>query len=101
MAGWRRRSRTRRQRGASRAETSRWTYAAAKGPARWLRGAEEQEGTGVVVSAHEREGEGLKLATRGGVNGSRLKFLSKLIRRPISQKSPQALNLRYERIAMD
>ena len=36
-----------------------------------------------------------------GVNGSRLKFLSKSIRRPISQKSPQALNLRYERIAMD
>ena len=30
--------------------------------------------------------EGPKLATRGGVNGSRSKFLSKLIRRPISQK---------------
>ena len=35
--------------------------------------------------------EGPKLATRGGVNGSRSKFLSKLIRRPISQKSPQTL----------
>ena len=30
--------------------------------------------------------EGTKLATRGGVNGSQSKFLSKLIRRPISQK---------------
>ena len=37
-----------------------------------------------------------KPATRGGVNGSRSKFLSKSIRRPISWKSPQTLNLRYE-----
>ena len=40
--------------------------------------------------------EGPKPATRGGVNGSRSKFLSKSIRRPISRKSPQTLNLRYE-----
>jgi len=38
-------------------------------------------------------GEGSKLATRG-VNGSRLKFFSKSIRRPISQKSPQGLEPR-------
>ena len=39
-------------------------------------------------------GEGPKLATRGGLNGSRSKFLSKSIRRPISRKSQQALKLR-------
>ena len=38
-------------------------------------------------------GEGPKLATRG-VNGSRSKFLSKSIRRPISRKSSQALESR-------
>ena len=38
--------------------------------------------------------EGPKLATRGGVNGSRSKFLSKSIRRPISRKSSQALEPR-------
>ena len=41
-----------------------------------------------------REVEGPKLATRGGVNGSRSKFISKSIRRSISRKSPQALKPR-------
>ena len=38
--------------------------------------------------------EGPKLATRGGVNGSRSKFLSKSICQPISRKSPQTLKSR-------
>ena len=39
---------------------------------------------------------GTEIGDQRGMNGSRSKFLSKSIRRPISRKSPQTLNLRYE-----
>ena len=39
---------------------------------------------------------GTETGDQRGMNGSRSKFLSKSIRRPISRKSPQTLNLRYE-----
>jgi len=47
-----------------------------------------------IVAATLQACEGPKLAIRGGVNGSRSKFLSNLIRRPISRKSLQALKPR-------
>ena len=45
--------------------------------------------------------EGPKLATRGGVNGSRSKFLPKSETSAYVPKSPQALEPRSARIAMD
>ena len=45
--------------------------------------------------------EGPKMATRGGVNGSRSKFLSKSETSAYVPKSPQALEPRSARIAMN
>ena len=46
-------------------------------------------------------GEGPKLTTRGGVNGSRSKFLPKYETSAYVPKSPQALKPRSARIAMN